>query len=47
VATDADGDIMREIEMTPANINNGKIRAAVLPENRAHSHASVTRSALG
>lgn len=41
VATDADGGIVREIEMTPANVNDGKMLADVLPENPGAVYADL------
>jgi len=41
VATDADGDIVRVVEITPANLNDGKMLAAVLPENPGEVYADL------
>ncbi|MEF2074382.1 transposase [Consotaella aegiceratis] len=41
VATDAEGDIVREIEMTPANVNDGKMLAAVLPDDPGSVYADL------
>ena len=41
VATDGDGGIVCEIEMTPANINDGKMLGAVLPEDPADVYADL------
>ena len=41
VATDGDGGIVREIEMTPANVNDGRMLGAVLPEDPAAVYADL------
>jgi IS5 family transposase len=41
IATDLDGGIVREIEMTPANVNDGKMLASVLPENPGAVYADL------
>ena len=41
VATDGDGGIVREIEMTPANVNDGKMLGEVLPENPGAVYADL------
>ncbi|WP_232845896.1 IS5 family transposase, partial [Aurantimonas marina] len=41
VATDAGGDIVRVVEITPANLNDGKMLAAVLPESPGEVYADL------
>lgn len=41
VATDADGGIVRRIEMTPANVNDGRMLGAVLPPDPGNVHADL------
>ena len=41
VATDADGGIVRRIEMTPANVNDGRMLATVLPPEPGEVYADL------
>ena len=41
VATDAHGGIVRRIEMTPANVNDGRMLGAVLPSDPGNVHADL------
>jgi IS5 family transposase len=41
IATDGDGSIVREVAITPANVNDGKMLAEVLPENPGAVYADL------
>ena len=41
IATDADGRIVRSLEITPANVNDGRMLGAALPENPGEVYADL------
>ena len=41
MATDADGGFVRRIEMTPANVNDGRMLGAVLPTDPGNIYADL------
>ena len=41
VAADKDGDIVRAVEVTPANVNDGRMLAAVLPDQPGDVYADL------
>jgi transposase, IS5 family len=41
VAADKDGDIVRSVEVTPANVNDGRMLAAVLPDQPGEVYADL------
>ena len=44
IATDAGGDIVRVVEITPANVNDGKMLATVLPDDPGKVYADLANA---